>query len=322
MALEQLRKLVRPNRKKPADRDTGVSSLPDPLAGRILPDSAEDIADRQHPPSAATATEMMDQIQARIAKAQSVGTDAEACLREITFPDPVPQSKVLDCLRTFGVAIFPSIYEPAQLARVKAEYEDLIENGADLARDIAAREETPANSYALSLMRERLAEARFPEVQALFGSATIQRIAEYMFAGQEFDFNSDLFLQWTDHTDAPASGALHWDKQLTLKSWLYVTDALEGDGAMRAGAGTAAWMRYLREDAMFDGIPYGKIRNQVEEQGFPVVSTGGPAGTFFLFMTDTAHGATPVAPGHRRNIIRARSRPKRILEWSAWANKL
>ncbi len=322
MALEQLRKLVRPKRPKGGTPGAGVSTRPDPLAGRILPDSAEDIANRQHPPSAATAAEMMEQIKARIEKAQAVGTDADACLNEITFHEPVAQSRVLDCLRTFGVAIFPSIYDEAQLAQVKTEYDDLIDNGADLARDVAAREETPANSYALSLMRERLTEARFPEVQALFGSPTVHRIAEYMFAGQEFDFNSDLFVQWTDHTDAPASGALHWDKQLTLKSWLYVTDAREGYGAMRAGAGTASWMRYLREDAMFDGIPYGKIRNQVEEQGFPVVSTGGPAGTFFLFMTDTAHGATPVAPGHRRNIIRARSRPKRILEWSAWANKL
>lgn len=91
---------------------------------------------------------------------------------------------------------------------------------------------------------------------------------------------------------------------------------------MRAGAGTAAWLRYIREDAMFDGIPYGKIVNQVEEGGFPVVSTGGPAGTFFLFVTDVAHGASPVAPGKRRNIMRSRSRPVRVRQWASWASKL
>ncbi|MEO9845149.1 MAG: phytanoyl-CoA dioxygenase family protein [Roseobacter sp.] len=198
----------------------------------------------------------------------------------------------------------------------------MIENGANLALDVAAREDTPANSYGISLQRKALSAYRFPETSALFGSRTVEKVTEKFFAGQPFDYNGDLFVQWTDHTDVPASGALHWDKQLTLKSWLYVTDATDGYGPMRAGVGTAAWTRYIREDAMFDGVPYGKIVNQVQEKGFPVVSTGGPAGTFFLFATDTAHGATSVDPGKRRNILRARSRPHRVKQWSAWAHKL
>jgi len=42
----------------------------------------------------------------------------------------------------------------------------------------------------------------------------------------------------------------------------------------------------------------------------------------FLFVTDTAHGATPVDQGKRRNIIRARSRPHRVQQWAAWASKI
>ncbi|MEP1833775.1 MAG: hypothetical protein ABJQ70_12890 [Roseobacter sp.] len=232
------------------------------------------------------------------------------------------EATVLDCLRTYGLAIFPFIYSKTQLAKVEKEYNDLIENGANLALDVAAREDTPANSYGISLQRKALSAYRFPETSALFGSRTVEKVTEKFFAGQPFDYNGDLFVQWTDHTDVPASGALHWDKQLTLKSWLYVTDATDGYGPMRAGVGTAAWTRYIREDAMFDGVPYGKIVNQVQEKGFPVVSTGGPAGTFFLFATDTAHDATSIDPGKRRNILRARSRPHRVKQWSAWAHKL
>ena len=304
-----------------------VILLSDPLAERVTcnapaSNDKNDLAASERASIASNETELLAQISTRIERAKSFGMAEKTCLEAITFNQPVSQERVLESLRTFGLAIFPSIYDADRLSRIAKEYDDLIENGEALANDISAREDTPANSYALSLLRDKLDRERFPETTALFGSPTIQKIAENYFAGQDFDFNLDLFVQWTDHTDVPASGKLHWDKQLTLKSWLYVTDGTEGHGAMRAGAGTAAWMRYIREDAMFDGIPYKQIKNQVEEKGFPVVSTGGPAGTFFLFVTDTAHGATSVAPGQRRNIMRSRSRPVRVKQWANWAAKL
>ncbi len=299
----------------------------DPIASRILQDQSqidnpEGSGDGKLTSTASDEIQLLNQIKSRIDRAQSIGMDPEACLERITFREPVSQSEVLDCLRTFGLAIFPSIFDSTRLEKISLEYKDLIDNGADLASDMAAREDSPAHSYGISLQRNALKASRFPETVALFGSRTVEEIAKKYFAGQSFDYNGDLFVQWTDHTDTPASGALHWDKQLTLKSWLYVTDATEGFGAMRAGVGTAAWTRYIREDAMFNGIPYKEIVNQIEEDRIPVVPTGGPAGTFFLFVTDTAHGATPVDPGKRRNIIRGRSRPHRVKQWSAWAHKL
>ncbi len=304
-----------------------IDQVSDPMADRVLVSSENefeynDLIESAKDSVATNETELTAQVAARINRAKSIGMDQRKCLDAITFDKPVTQAKILDCLRTFGVAIFPSIYDPERLSKIAKEYVDLIESGDAFASNVAAREDTPANSYAISLQREKLDRERFPETTALFGSPTIKQIAERFFAGQDFDFNWDLFVQWTDHTEVPASGQLHWDKQLTLKSWLYVTDGTEDHGAMRAGAGTAAWLRYVREDAMFDGIPYNQIRNQVDETNLPVVSTGGPAGTFFLFVTDTAHGATPVAPGLRRNIMRSRSRPLRVKQWANWAAKL
>lgn len=326
MALARLRKLITgttPKQVAPVQSSIPTAPfVPDPLADRILPDAAEDSARPNRIPGEADARGTIDTITSRIEQAQSWGEDPAPYLEAVTFGGPTSETAVVNCLQTYGLAIFPAIYDADRLARIHAEYDDLIENGAELARDVNAREETPAHSYAISVLRNKVAPARFPETQALFGSEAVERIARRIFAGQSFDYNADLYVQWTDHTDVPASGALHWDKQLTLKSWLYITDATEGHGAMRAGAGTAAWLRYVREDAMFDGIPYAQINNRVEESGFPVISTGGPAGTFFLFMTDTAHGATPVDAGKRRNIIRARSRAKRITEWASWASKL
>ncbi|MFK7763602.1 MAG: phytanoyl-CoA dioxygenase family protein [Roseobacter sp.] len=319
MILSKLRKKL----EKKASSAHYSSSANDPLAGRVLVPTHEETTIASGTSSMpADGTQLVDQVQKRISRAQSFDGNLLSCLDKITFREPVSEATVLDCLRTYGLAIFPSVYSDSQLETIEKEYNDLIENGANLALDVAAREDTPANSYAIAIQRKVLNASRFPAIVALFGSRTVEKITEKFFAGQSFDYNGDLFVQWTDHTDVPASGPLHWDKQLTLKSWLYVTDATEGYGAMRAGVGTAAWTRYIREDAMFDGIPYKNIVNQVEESGFPIVSTGGPAGTFFLFVTDTAHGATPVDPGKRRNILRARSRPHRVKQWSSWANKL
>jgi len=312
---ERLRKLAGASDKGQAD-----GLLPDPLAERIIADAAGTSADKAS--TARSAKDVLDQVRNRVEKAEFTAENADACLKKVTYRDPVPKSTVLDALRTYGLAIFPEIYDAGRLARIAAEYEDMIANGSELTRNVSAREDTPAHSYAITVKRDALPTPRFPETQSLFASPIVEQITRDYFAGQRFDFNTDLFVQWTDHTDVPASGTLHWDKQLTLKSWLYVTDATEGYGAMRAGAGTAAWTRYIREDAMFEGIPYGQIDNSVEEDGLPIVTTGGPAGTFFLFVTDTAHGATPVAPGKRRNIIRARSRPVRVHEWQSWAGTL
>ena len=89
---------------------------------------------------------------------------------------------------------------------------------------------------------------------------------------------------------------------------------------MRVSLGNASWTRYAREDAMFYGTKYNQISNQVEVDDSTIVSTGGPAGTFFIFVTDTPHGATQVAEANTREIIRSEARPTRIKEWVTWAN--
>lgn len=296
----------------------------DPLSQRISRVPAEETSPTPAGVAAKTATPdtTIEQVSTRIYAQSEIEGDRQSVLDAVTFHGPVTLPDVVQALRDYGLAIFPSLYGPEQLEVILQEYNDLMENGEELARGIDARTETPAASYALRLLRKSLPPERFSQLHALFGSEIIHEITKQIFMGQKFDFNDHLYAQWTDHTDVPASGVLHWDRQLTLKSWLYVTDGEDGYGAMRAGVGSNRWLRYVREDAMFDGERYKSIDNSVAEDAAPIVSTGGPAGTFFLFVTDTAHGASPVGPGKRRNIIRAQSRPERIAQWAAWANKI
>ena len=245
----------------------------------------------------------------------------ESLLHEITFHDKVTADEVIRSLRVFGVAIFPSLFKGEKLSRLREEFNLFMARGQSLAYSSTREGESGSNSIAFDFKRSKLTKRNFPEIYKLFGSKILYDISKSYFAGQDFDFNSDMFIQVTSQTKQPLSGDLHWDKQLTLKSWIYVSEATEGYGAMRAALGSAGWTRYSREDAMFDGVPYSQIDNKIQCPDDNIISTGGPAGTFFIFVTDTGHGATAVGPGKTREIIRSEARPTRIKDWAAWANR-
>lgn len=296
----------------------------DPLSKRII-ETGEDTSQntlKSYQEPAQNKSQLLNKIEARIAKSSSdLEHENEQLLEEVTFSNPAQIETILQCLQAYGVAIFPALYQGEALDKIRKEYRDIITTGERFAYYVHSGENNTENSFGIDFKRRKLSVSKHPELARLFGSEILWKITHAYFCGQNFEFNKDMFAQWTEHTDSPLSGVLHWDKQLTLKSWLYLSEATDGYGAMRVEVGSAAWTRYVREDAIFDGIPYDSIKNQLDETN-STISTGGPAGTFFIFVTDTAHGATPVEKGRRREIIRAQSRPHRITDWTSWASKL
>lgn len=241
-------------------------------------------------------------------------------LKEVTFEGKVGLVDVLYSLRTYGVAIFPALYNGERLKRLQNEYKLFMSDKQKCVYNTTVGNVDAGNSVALDFKRSKLNRRLFPEMAKLFGSETLFTVCSEYFSGQDFEFNGDMFIQSTGSTSKPLSGELHWDKQLTLKSWVYVSEATEGYGAMRASLGNASWTRYAREDAIFDGRKYNQISNEVEVDEASIVSTGGPAGTFFIFVSDTPHGATHVTEGNVREIIRSEARPTRIKEWANWSS--
>lgn len=305
-------------------RGRTFSPLNAPLSGRIIgiDKGSSQNALMSYQESAHNSSQLVNQIKTRIAKSGSqLEHENGQLLKEVTFSEPVHIETVLRCLRIYGVAIFPALYQGEALDKVRKEYRDIVNTGGRFADKVHFGANASENSFGIWFKRRKLSVSKYSELACLFGSEILWKISNAYFGGQSFEFNNDMFAQWTEHTDKPLSGELHWDKQLTLKSWLYISEASDGYGAMRAEVGSAAWTRYLREDAMFDGIPYGSIKNKLGEMG-RALSTGGPAGTFFIFVSDTGHGATPVDKGKKREIIRSQSRPHRIKDWVNWASKL
>ncbi|KIC42714.1 hypothetical protein RA27_05025 [Ruegeria sp. ANG-R] len=111
-----------------------VISLSDPLVERVTCNAQassekSELAGSERASVACNETELLAQISARIERAKSISMDEKTCLEAITFNQPVSQERVLESLRTFGLAIFPSVYDADRLSRIAQEYDDLVENG-------------------------------------------------------------------------------------------------------------------------------------------------------------------------------------------------
>jgi ectoine hydroxylase-related dioxygenase (phytanoyl-CoA dioxygenase family) len=133
----------------------------------------------------------------------------------------------------------------------------------------------------------------------------MRRIADACFGDSPYQFNHQIFVHRTDRTMSPPSGELHFDVTRMLKFWLYLSDGTQANGAMRAAPGSNLWLKHVRREYSDRLIPKSQIRNTVDESALRAIHLVGPPGTLFIFDTDVAHGASPVAQGGQRRIMRS-----------------
>ena len=109
------------------------------------------------------------------------------------------------------------------------------------------------------------------------------------------------------------NGDLHFDRTHTFKFFLYLTDCYETDGAFRYCPKSRAIGETLRHKATQKArADYGSIANRMEID-YPHLNytsqkakpLEGPAGTLFIFDTDTLHMGGILQDGHERMVIRS-----------------
>jgi hypothetical protein len=127
----------------------------------------------------------------------------------------------------------------------------------------------------------------------------------------------EIFCQYTGPSKAPPSGALHFDKRYTLKSWYYLNDLGPEEGPMRVVPldccekhSPIALRAQLGSRSLFQG---GRTQHEASEDDLKTLEPAaefitGPKGTVFLHITEAWHGASPVMTGSERKILRAHSR--------------
>jgi hypothetical protein len=208
---------------------------------------------------------------------------------------------VVATVRRWGLIVFPGFVGPDVLARMNAEFDDMIARRGQLG--------APVDEYdnLINLRLDRDAHAvHFPAMLGFFGQDLMQEIATAYYAPESFKLNCETFASLIAETKGPQPKppfALHFDRWPSLKFFLYLTDTDARNGAMRATPGSILQNQRMREQMATQVARLDQIPNIVPEFSGSVPICG-PAGTMFVFDTDMSHGAGHVQPGFTRRTVR------------------
>ncbi len=150
---------------------------------------------------------------------------------------------------------------------------------------------------------------KFPITLSFFNVNSFDKITKRFYKNRtdKIHFMSEIFVHNTPETTEPLSGGLHWDRAQTLKFWIYLNDLEVENGPMRIELDSVQKNAAIRSSAKDPSKLVGGVDNIVEPENEVVYLTA-PAGSVMIHDTDASHGATPVAKGKQRQIIRGHCR--------------
>jgi len=219
---------------------------------------------------------------------------------------------VVETVRRWGIIVFPAFVTGESLARLNAEFNDMIAGRRALGFQVDEYE----NIVNIRLMRAKLEALPFRETAHFFAQPMMSEAADAYFGAGTHRLNGEIFVSDLAETKGLQSAppfALHFDKRQVLKFFLYLTDTDERNGAMRVLPGSNLRNRAARLEAMDRGA-INDIANVLPEPATPSIPVCGPAGTMFVFDTDVCHGASVVQPGYTRRTMRGHTHSHAMLQ--------
>ena len=211
---------------------------------------------------------------------------------------------VVNDLKNSGFFIIHEVFDDVTCQNFKQQFDECFNYERDVYSEVD--EHDGAVCLRLKPLWRFKNQKKFPHFLKFFNSSIFKSITERFFNNSKIDYMSEIFIHRTSQTIDPLSKELHWDRHQTLKFWLYVNDVNKNSGAMRIIPGSAAKNRIIRKNAGDRTKIIGGLEN---------LSNTGEAtyleakkGSIMIFNTDCSHGASPVAAGHRREIVRGHCR--------------
>lgn len=234
-------------------------------------------------------------------------------LAELTVSGAFDLDEVEACLRRNGAAVVPGAASKETLESLKEEFfaaqEDRNESYAFQIKYNPGR--------AVSLMRDKIPEGRYPAINSFFSHDKMQRLCDRYVGHPQF-MNYEIYATHEFRPDVDIAPT-HFDKLWTLKYMLYLNDIGIENGAFGVIPGSHLQARQifrnvfekhnLRRLEMSDDRYHGMGNDKVPANMPPVVDIVGSAGTMIIFDTDTFHHAGTVKDGHERLILRAHTGP-------------
>lgn len=164
---------------------------------------------------------------------------------------------------------------------------------------------------------EKLTTEKFSITREIFLSKQFQEIAKRYFDPYTFDLNDEIFFT----NEFPCESEIlpwHFDRNQSLKFWIYMTDTSVDNGAFHYCPGSHIeghlranynLLRGVPQKAIPNDLPLDEIRNAM-----PIT---GNAGDLVIFDADGFHKGGVVKPGNERRIIRGHCHPTHGRDFSS-----
>lgn len=153
-------------------------------------------------------------------------------------------------------------------------------------------------------------QRQFPIIYSVFGTKALARIARHFYETSRFRFITEAFFHKTPESPEVLSQQFHWDRNQSLKIWIYLNDVNESNGATRVIPCSNKVNRKIRLASGDHRELIGGVDNLSTQIGTDLdsVHLGAPRGSIVFLDTDLSHAASAVAQGKERRIIRAHCR--------------
>ena len=151
---------------------------------------------------------------------------------------------------------------------------------------------------------------QFPVIYSVFGAKALARIARYFYETPRFRFITEAFFHRTPESPEVLSQQFHWDRNQSLKIWIYLNDVNESNGATRVIPGSNKVNRNIRLSSGDHRKLIGGVDNLSTQFGKDPdsIHLSASRGSIVFLDTDLSHAASAVAQGEERRIIRAHCR--------------
>lgn len=151
---------------------------------------------------------------------------------------------------------------------------------------------------------------QFPVTYSIFGAKILARIARNFYETSRFRFITEAFFHRTPGSPEVLSQQFHWDRNQSLKIWIYLNDVNESNGATRVIPGSNKVNRKIRLSLGDHRKLAGGVDNLSTQFGIDPdwVHLSAPRGSIVFLDTDLSHAASAVGRGEERRIIRAHCR--------------
>jgi len=214
---------------------------------------------------------------------------------------------VVDGLKTYGIVIVKNYLTQQLVEKLKQEFCASFKS-SDIG--IVKKHKHPVNDAGkvVRIKREKLS-SEFSTIKNIFGSSKMEGVVRDYYAPNKYLINDDVFLT---HEKSSEKYILPWhfDRQQSLKFFIYLTDTTEKNGAFEYCPGSHMEGHYRASYYVLRGYSLRNIPNDIPEEEVrnPVIISA-KAGDLIIFDADGFHRGGRINEGHERLVIRGHSHP-------------